>query len=250
MIDYTQYAFQSAPQVSDPVPSVADYLNQYDARNRAWYESWASPMAGGGFGSRPESFETRAPWLPPVAQDVTPPALRETGGDLTGVPMEDTQVRPEDRPIGAITTDPAMMSNADLWTEYTALSNPYAAYAASAPAMAFGLGTGFPGMVGGMMARANMEQRGNAIMNEIGRRMAPLYEAPVPVQVSQGRETSYTIPGMMGRLVGSDLLPNGLPADIYTGGEGGANAGGGGYSSADRSGDQETTSQRGGIGGV
>ena len=62
MIDYTQYAFATPPTVVDPLPTVADYLNDYQAQNAAWYDQWAYPLEGGGYGPRPSSFEVRAPW--------------------------------------------------------------------------------------------------------------------------------------------------------------------------------------------
>ena len=135
MIDYTQYAFASPPEIVDPLPSVADYIDQYRINNEAWYDAWAYPIEPGQWGSRPSSFERRAPYISPepsasaLPADVLPPAIRRQYGAA-----EDNRVMPEDRPVGALVRDVSEMSIPDLFAEREALYGPmgYAGSVASA----------------------------------------------------------------------------------------------------------------------
>ena len=236
MIDYTQLAFANPVSVVDPLPSVADYLNDYRARNEAWYRSWAVPFEGG-YGSRPESFQVRGPWttdlLPPMA---LPPILQETGGDLAtgGEAFGMGSTGQEDRPVGAVVRDPADMSNEDLWSEYQAYTDPVASYAGSVPAAALSLGVPGAGLVGGMMARQSMENRATDVMNEIGRRMGALYapQAQAAQVMSGGGIDRATVPVQGGTSVftGGDVFPTEYDPDSNFSGGGGRQSeyGGGG----------------------
>lgn len=130
MIDYTQYAFATPPVVTDPLPTVADYLRNYEDQERAWYESWAYPLGEGRYGARPESFDVRAPWQEPVPGPVDlPPVLRETGGNLA-MASGDNRVYERDRPAGAMVRDPGTMTTGEIFSEISGLAGPqrYAGY--------------------------------------------------------------------------------------------------------------------------
>lgn len=246
MIDYTQLAFQRAPTVTDPLPSVADYVRDYEAQNRAWYEQWAFPMGGGRYGARPASFEVRAPWTADLLPEETmPEVIRETapavlGGESPGM----GNTAQEDRPVGMLVRDPAEMTNDELWSAYLDRMVPRSAvYTASQ-----GIGAGLLGTLAGMGARGMLDYD-DRVLNEIGRRMGALY----PAGGTPGG--SWGIPGYTPEAGGTvaaggitTLTPEEALRRSYTPEPGGPS--GGGYSSADRSGSQETVSEPGGIGGV
>ena len=227
MIDYTQLAFASAPQIDNPIPSVADYMDQYEARNRAWYEQWAYPLEGGGYGSRPESFVVRAPWQPPETA-VEPPPVVQSSPPLTGAPPESTEV--DDRPLGAITPDPAEMTDAELIEAWRGGVSPkMAQYGAGALTSLLTFLPG-AGLLGGYMAGQGVRDYQEAIGNELGRRMGSLYPSartPFEQAVFESGGTRELTPGGPRVFTGGDVLPApqfGQPS------EGGGDSWGGGWS--------------------
>lgn len=154
MIDYTQHAFAAPPDIFDPSPSVADYLDDYSARNEAWYQRWAHPLEGGGYGARPSSFERRGAYIAPpptteVPAEVLPPVLRNLYGN------EDTRV--DDRPAGAMYPDLYGMSDDEVIAYHESLNSP----AAKAAPYGIGLGAGLLTGVGtpfGYMAGEGLEK--------------------------------------------------------------------------------------------
>ncbi len=159
MIDYTQYAFQAPPQVIDPIPTVADYLDDYTARNEAWYQFWAYPLEGGGYGPRPSSFERRAPFIPipdPI-EDPTPPVLRSID-PVTGESYGMGNTGQEDRPVGALVRDVGGMSVPDLFAEYEGLSGTYGTVTPYVAAGVNAAAGGIP-IIPALMAQQGIEDR-------------------------------------------------------------------------------------------
>lgn len=202
MIDYTQLGFAQPPVVNDPLPSVADYLDQYQDRNRSWYEQWAYPLGGGRFGARPESFEVRAPWLPPEV-----PTVEELQETTVGGPMgpTDSPTGQGDMVAGAITPDPEAMTNAELWDWYLnpAVSRP------TRSMMAQGTGIGLFGSLLGMGAQGTLDfdQR---VINEMGRRMGALYpprQTAFNQAIADSGGTRELTPGGPVVFTGGDILP-------------------------------------------
>ncbi len=254
MIDYTQYAFQAPPQVVDPIPTVADYLDDYTARNEAWYQSFAYPLEGGGYGSRPSSFERRAPFIPipETPENPVPPILQDMP-QYEG--SEDNRTRPEDMPVGSLVRDVSEMAVPDLFAEYEAGTGAAVPYAASAPAML--LSAAVPGLsaVGGAMARDAVAARNLELLGALAAQDASAALLPNIGAFSRvGTPTVSEAPGrdVIDQLVlGGDTGPSGGFFERVEQSQSDSDRGyGGGYSSADRSGSNETTSQRGGIGGV
>ncbi len=220
MIDYTQYAFQAPPQVVDPIPTVADYLDDYTARNEAWYQTFAAPLQGGGYGARPSSFERRAPYIPipETPENPVPPILRDMP-QYEG--SEDNRTRPDDRPVGSLVRDVGDMSVPDLFAEYEAGTSGAAPYAASAPAML--LSAAVPGLsaVGGAMARDAVAARNLELLGALAAQDASM--ALLPDVGMIGRVGTPTISEAPGRdvidqlvLGGSDLPDQGLFARVGT----------------------------------
>ncbi len=242
MIDYTQYAFQAPPQVIDPIPTVADYLDDYTARDEAWYQSWAYPLEGGGYGSRPSSFERRAPFIPipdPI-EDPTPPVLRSID-PVTGESYGMGNTGQEDRPVGSLVRDVGGMSYGDLWGEAMATQDP--GIAETWPARLAGLISPIPGLglVMGQMAEEGANIQNRLAMNEIGRRLGSLYPEQAVYNVSD-RPDVVTMPGGTQVFTAPDLFPGEYTPEPES--RGGGDIGGTGRD------DPQSPSNRSGGGGM
>lgn len=163
MISYVQPGFEHPAFVLDPIPSVAEYLNNYEAMNEAWYRSFAAPLEGGGYGARASSFERRG--LPPenVPSAVAPPspALPPV---IDAGPSDDTSILGIDRP-SAIVRDPATASDPELLAEMGFLSGP-GKYLSSIAGTAAGGGTPFTGLISGLAGRSRVSEQLSDVINE------------------------------------------------------------------------------------
>ena len=173
MIDYTQYAFADPPQVVDPIPSVADYLNDYRAQNEAWYGSWAFPMGQGQYGSRPESFDVRAPWTADLLPEEVMPTILQTdlatGEGYGGEAFGSGSTGQEDRPVGQLVADPAGMTDSELWGMYETMTGPGQQYGGMVPGMIASAVSGVPGL--GFMAQAGVKDYTQRVSDEMQRRV-------------------------------------------------------------------------------
>lgn len=248
MIDYTQYAFAAPPQVVDPIPTVADYLDDYTARNEAWYQTFAAPLPGGGYGARQSSFERRAPFIPipETPENPVPPILQDMP-QYEG--SEDNRTRPGDMPVGSLVRDVTTMTTPELAAEAEALTGTYGDVTPYIGTAVGAMGGGVP-LLPALMAKEGNSLRYADLMAERMFRapqvsaLPSLFVASDAVIPDAGRQDVVTVPGGTQVFVAPDLFPEPSQSDsdrgyggsrsggrdTYQGGEVGAGgwAGGGG----------------------
>ncbi len=156
MIDYRQRGFDHPAFALDPIPTVAEYLNNYRQLNEDWYASFAYPLEGGGWGARPSSFVRRGapdPNAQPSQVDPDPAALPPI---LQDVPPEDTSILAGDRPLGALVRDVTTMTDDEMMAEGAFLAGP-GGYTGNVAAMAVAPAGG--SLPFGLAARAGVADR-------------------------------------------------------------------------------------------